>query len=100
MVGLLRGRLTTVWAAPDGHVYSQGTWLTIGLFLGLVVAKFAMGAAAYILHISDDGGFGEILFMIAIMVALRPNSAGGAPAPSAPPWPPVPRQRRSLAACG
>ena len=70
-VGLLRGRLTRVWAAADGTVYSQGTALTIGLFLGLVATKFAIGTAAYFLHISDDGGFGEVLIMIAIMVAFQ-----------------------------
>jgi len=70
-VGLLRGRKTRVWAAADGHVYSQGTVLTISLFLGLVAAKFAIGTAAYFLHISDDGGFGEVLIMIAIMVAFQ-----------------------------
>ena len=70
-VGLLRGRLTRMWATADGTVYSQGTALTIGLFLGLVAAKFAIGTAAYFLHISDDGGFGEVLIMIAIMVAFQ-----------------------------
>jgi hypothetical protein len=62
---------TKVWAAADGKVYSQGTVLTIGLFLGLVAAKFAIGTGAYFLHISDDGGFGEVLIMIAIMVAFQ-----------------------------
>ncbi len=71
VVGLMRGRLTKVWAEADGRVYSQGTALTISLFIGLVVVKFAMGTAAYFLHISDDGGFGEILIMIAIMVAFQ-----------------------------
>jgi hypothetical protein len=71
VVGLLRGRLTKVWAAADGHVYSQGTVLTISLFIGLVAVKFVLGTIAYFLHISDDGGFGEILLMIAIMVAFQ-----------------------------
>ena len=70
-VGLLRGRLTKVWAGADGAAYSQGTPLTIGLFLGLVAAKFVIGTTAYFLHISNDGGFGEILIMIAIMVAFQ-----------------------------
>src|ERR1700761_3770426 len=30
VVGLARGRLTKVWAGADGHIYSQGTALTIG----------------------------------------------------------------------
>jgi len=70
VVGLARGRLTRLWA-QDGRVYSKGTPLTIGLFLGLVAAKFAIGTACYFLHISDDGGFGEVLVMIAIMIAFQ-----------------------------
>lgn len=69
-VGLARGRLTRVWA-EDGKLWSRGTPLTIGLFLGMVAIKFAIGTACYFLQLSDDGGFGEILFMIAIMVAFQ-----------------------------
>ena len=71
VVGLARGRLTRVWADDDGRVFCQGTPTTIALFVGLVAAKFALGTAAYFLHISDDGGFGEILVMIAIMIAFQ-----------------------------
>jgi hypothetical protein len=70
VVGLARGRLSRLWL-EDGRVWSQGTPLTIGLFLGLVVVKFAIGIACYFLRISDDGGFGEILVMIAVMVAFQ-----------------------------
>jgi hypothetical protein len=70
VVGLARGRLTRLWA-QNGRVYSQGTPSTIGLFLGLVAAKFAIGTACYFLHVSDDGGFGEILVMIAVMIAFQ-----------------------------
>jgi hypothetical protein len=69
-VGLARGRLTRLWP-EDGRVYAQGTAVTIGLFVGMVVVKFAMGTAAYFLDISDDGGFGEVLLMIAVMVAFQ-----------------------------
>ena len=69
-VGVVRGRLTRVWA-QDGRVYAQGTSVTIALFVGLVVVKFAMGTVAYLLKISDDGGFGEVLLMIALMVAFQ-----------------------------
>ena len=58
-----------MWATPDGQIFSQ-VLLTIGLFFGLIVAKFAMGTAAYFLHISDDGGIGDLL-MIAVMVAFQ-----------------------------
>ena len=74
VVGLARGTLTRVWAvdtAGEHRVYSQGTAVTVALFLGMVVAKFGLGTYAYFAHISDDGGFGEILIMIAIMVAFQ-----------------------------
>jgi hypothetical protein len=71
VVGLARGRLTRVVRDADGRVLAQGTATTIGLFVGLVVAKFALGALAYFLHINDDGGFGEVLVMIAVMVAFQ-----------------------------
>lgn len=70
VVGLARGRYTRLWV-EDEKVWSQGTALTIGLFVGLVVVKFAMGTWAYFAHVSDDGGFGEIMVMIAIMVAVQ-----------------------------
>lgn len=75
VVGVARGYWTRMWTeeGQDGRrrVWSQGTALTIGLFVGLVVAKFAMGTYAYFAGISDDGGFGEILVMIAVMVAFQ-----------------------------
>jgi hypothetical protein len=74
VVGVARGRLTRVWAddaSGERRVYSQGTALTVGMFLGMVVAKFGLGTYAYFANISDDGGFGEILIMIAVMVAFQ-----------------------------
>lgn len=69
-VGLLRGRYTRIW--PEGsRVWSQGTAFTVTLFLGMVAAKFALGTAAYFLGVSDSGGFGEILLMIALMIAFQ-----------------------------
>jgi hypothetical protein len=41
------------------------------LFLAMVVAKFGLGTWAYFHHVSDDGGFGEILIMIAVMIAFQ-----------------------------
>lgn len=70
-VGLARGRLTTIWRGEDGLVYAQGTALTIGLFLGMVAVKFGLGTWAYFAGVSDDGGFGEVLLMIALMVAFQ-----------------------------
>jgi hypothetical protein len=70
VVGLARGRLTRL-STQDGRVFSRGTPSTVGLFLGLIAAKFAIGTACYFLHISDDGGFGEVLVMIAVMIAFQ-----------------------------
>ena len=70
VIGLVRGRYTRVWR-QDGTVWAQGTALTISLFFGLILFKVALGTAAYFLHVSDDGGFGEILLLIAVMVAFQ-----------------------------
>ena len=73
-VGVARGRLTRMWTEdrPDGrHVIAQGTVVTIGLFVAMVAVKFGMGTWAYFNHVSDDGGFGEILIMIAVMIAFQ-----------------------------
>ena len=70
VVGYVRGRLTRVWP-EDGRVYAQGTALTIGLFLGMVVVKIGLGTVAYFAGISDNGGIGEVLLMIAVMVAFQ-----------------------------
>jgi hypothetical protein len=73
-VGVARGRLTRMWTEdrPDGHhVIAQGTVVTIGLFVAMVVVKFGLGTWAYFNHVSDDGGFGEILIMIAVMIAFQ-----------------------------
>ena len=73
-VGVARGRLTRMWTEdrPDGrHVIAQGTVVTIGLFVAMVAVKFGLGTWAYFNHVSDDGGFGEILIMIAVMIAFQ-----------------------------
>lgn len=71
VVGVARGRLTRLYREPDGRIYSQGTPLTIGLFLLLVGGKFALGAWLYFQQAHPHGGFGEILLMIAAMVAMQ-----------------------------
>ena len=75
VIGVVRGRYTRVWS-EGGRVYAQGTALTISLFVGLFVVKFAFGTVDYLSHGGsgagdNGGGFGAILLMIAIMVALQ-----------------------------
>jgi hypothetical protein len=69
VVGALRGRFAKLWV-ENGRVYSQGTPLTIGLFLALIVSKFVVGFLVVIFQINDDAGMGEIMVMIAIMIAF------------------------------
>jgi hypothetical protein len=71
VVGLARGRLTRVWADTGGRVFSQGTAVTVGLFLGLVAVKFGLGVLAWFAHINDGAGFGEVLVMIAVMITVQ-----------------------------
>ncbi|WP_432565171.1 DUF1453 domain-containing protein [Kineococcus sp. SYSU DK003] len=70
-VGIARARLTRVWTTSDGRVLRRGTAVTVGLFLGLIAAKFALGALAWAAGTSTGGGFGQILLMIAVMVAVQ-----------------------------
>jgi hypothetical protein len=70
VVGAVRARFTRVWV-DGGHVYAKGTVVSISLFVALVAAKFALGTLAYFLDVSDDGGFGEVLIMIGIMVGIQ-----------------------------
>jgi len=71
LIGVARGRLTRLTLRPEGSVWSQGTPVTIGLFLLLVAAKYAWGAWEYFHNSHPDGGFGEVLLMIAAMVAMQ-----------------------------
>jgi len=71
VVGVVRGYRTEVWMTPDGRIVRKGNIATILLFVGLVAAKFAMGVLAYFEGIQDGAGFGEIMVMIAIMVAFQ-----------------------------
>lgn len=70
LVGVMRGNLTRL-SVEDGKVFSQGSALTIGLFLGLVAFKFLLGTWLYFNHPQPHNGFGEILVLIAIMVAVQ-----------------------------
>lgn len=70
VVGALRAKYTKVWRGK-GRVYSQGTVLTVSLFFLLIVFKFVLGTIEYFLHIDADGGFGMILILIAVMVAVQ-----------------------------
>lgn len=45
--------------------------LTSCLLIALIGAKFALGTVAYLDHIADRAGFGEIMVMIAIMIAVQ-----------------------------
>jgi hypothetical protein len=71
VVGTARGVLTPIWIGADGRMMRRGTALTVGLFLAMVATKFAMGAYASVTHVPDGAGFGEVMLMIAIMVAVQ-----------------------------
>jgi hypothetical protein len=71
VVGLARGVHTRIWLAADGTPMSQGTVLTVGLFLGMVTIKFALGFYTTLHGIQTGDGFGEILVMVALMLAAQ-----------------------------
>jgi hypothetical protein len=70
-VGYVRGTRSRMWRESDGRVFSQGTVATVGLFLGLIAFKFALGTVAYLGHVSYGTSMGEILLMIGLMVGVQ-----------------------------
>lgn len=70
IVGVIRAKYTKVWKEHD-RVYSQGTRFTVVLFLLLIISKFILGTIEYFTHIDADGGFGMVLILIAIMIAVQ-----------------------------
>jgi hypothetical protein len=70
VVGWVRGRYTRIWREGDA-LFAQGTAFTVTLFLLLVAAKFGLGTIAYVTHVTADSGLGEIMIMIAVMVAVQ-----------------------------
>jgi hypothetical protein len=70
-VGVARGYKTRIWQAADGRVLARGTVLTIALFVGLIAAKFGIGTYEYLAGVRDSAGFGEVLLMIGVMVAVQ-----------------------------
>jgi hypothetical protein len=71
VVGTARGYLTRIWVDADGRVLRQGTVLTVSLFLALVAAKLGLGTYEYLNGVRDTAGFGEVMVMIAVMVAVQ-----------------------------
>ncbi|HET6297507.1 MAG TPA: hypothetical protein VFG33_29255 [Kribbella sp.] len=62
------------WGAAwqnDGRIFTRGTSVTIGLFVGLVVLKFALGAFAYLTHTPYESGIGSVLVMVGLMLAVQ-----------------------------
>lgn len=70
VVGLVRGKYTRMWQ-EDGRIYTRGTALTVGLFLALIAFKFGLGTVAYLTHTPYDASVGEVLVMIAAMLAVQ-----------------------------
>lgn len=71
IVGLARGYLTRVWIDADGHRMSQGTALTVGLFIALVASKVGLTVFAGYHGYQSASGFGQVLVVVAVMIAVQ-----------------------------
>jgi hypothetical protein len=70
VVGFVCGRYTRIWREAD-RLFAQGTTFTVTLFLLMIAAKFGLGTVGYFTHATADSGLGEVLIMIAVMVAVQ-----------------------------
>ncbi|WP_344752500.1 hypothetical protein [Gryllotalpicola koreensis] len=89
-VGVLRAQRTRLWRDDEGRVFTRGTRTTAGLFLALIAFKVALGTFAYFVHVPYDANVGEVMVMLALMLAVqativwrRIERLGWAPAPRA-----------------
>ncbi|AJJ12472.1 putative membrane protein [Yersinia rohdei] len=72
IIGMLQGRLIEIWQESDGRIFCKGTPLTMTLFLLLIGSKWIIGTLQYLYNQpTEQGGFGEILIMIAVMAAFE-----------------------------
>ncbi|OWF76970.1 hypothetical protein B4900_17750 [Yersinia rohdei] len=72
IIGMLQGRLIEIWQESDGRIFCKGTPLTMTLFLFLIGSKWIIGTLQYLYNQpTEQGGFGEILIMIAVMAAFE-----------------------------
>jgi hypothetical protein len=72
VTGVARGRWSRLWLDANGQPMVRGTPLTIALFLLLIALKVGIGAWEAETHqAAAHGGFGEVLLLIGVMVALQ-----------------------------
>jgi hypothetical protein len=63
LLGLGLGATMRVWRAPDGALWSRGTWATFGVFLLSVAVRGGMAAAGHAAGIK--AGSGAVLLSVA-----------------------------------
>ncbi|WP_223623772.1 hypothetical protein [Microbacterium sp. EST19A] len=71
VVGVARGLLTRVWTDENGDVLRQGTWLTVSLFIAMIITKIAITVFAQLSGIQTGSSFAQILLVVAIMIAVQ-----------------------------
>jgi uncharacterized membrane protein len=71
VVGVARGLLTRVWTDENGRVLRQGTWLTVSLFVAMIIVKIAITVFAQLSGIQTGSSFAQILLVVAIMIAVQ-----------------------------
>ncbi len=70
-VGVLRGYRTDIWMESDGRIVRKGNVGDHPVVRRTGGRQIRMGVLAYFKGIQDGAGFGEIMVMIAVMVAFQ-----------------------------
>ncbi|MFS0911198.1 hypothetical protein AB3M89_05360 [Microbacterium sp. 179-I 3D2 NHS] len=71
VVGVARGLLTRVWTDENGRALRQGTWLTVSLFVAMILAKIAITVFAQLSGIPTGSSFAQVLLIVAVMIAVQ-----------------------------
>ena len=63
--GALRGLTVRIWQAADGSTWTRGTWLTLALWVAMILVRIGTTAADYLLGIDTKALTGELMvFML------------------------------------
>jgi hypothetical protein len=69
LLGLGLGATMRVWRGPGGDLWSQGTWVTFGIFLASIAVRGGLFGAGYAAGVRP--GSGTVLISVAVWILAQ-----------------------------
>ncbi len=64
--GALRGFSVRIWQAADGSMWSKGTWVTLGLWVAMILIRVGTSAVDYPLGIDTKAMTAELMVFLVL----------------------------------